>query len=237
MWLVIDVVGDNTNHREIKYNKGMPEGLVSDSYVNSTKSKFEFYLISGPYLENKKRPENKFIGVLKEFDDKNDKIVNFNCFDQFGVHDNRSYFVKGFDLLKDDKRFDSLYFCSLNGKENELESMRKFHNRPDLFDKEAATIIAKAYANPSIKKLIIEDKNNVFLYMILNDALTENGKIFKVFFDLEKQISENAKNQKEVQKEEQYNKTCGWCGRIMTDNYNYYCSRKCREEERGKMGY
>jgi hypothetical protein len=221
--------------RKIKYNEGMPEGMVSDSYLNSTKSKFEFYLISGPYLENKERPEDKFIGVVKEFDEKNDKIINFNCFDQFGVGDPKTYFVKGFDLLKDDKRFDSLYFSSLHGKENKLQSMQKFHNRPELFDKESARIIAQAYANPSIKKLIKEDENNVFLYGILMDALGENGKYFKIFFDLEKQIAVNVKNEKQVQEQSItiQTRTCKWCGKPF-ESLGLYCSRKCEYEEKNR---
>jgi hypothetical protein len=124
----------------------------------------------------------------------------------------------------------------LNGKENKLKSMQKFHNRPDLFDKESARIIAQAYANPSIKKLIKEDENNVFLYSILMDALGENGKYFKMFFDLEKQISVNAKNQKQVQQEKLYNVPCSWCGRDIIMTYQHFttifCSKKCEEENR-----
>jgi hypothetical protein len=224
--------------RKIKYNKGMPEGLVSDSYINSTKPKFEFHLMSGPYLQNEKRPADKFIGVVKEFDEKNDKIVDFKYFDQFGILDSRSYFVMGLEELKKDERFDSLYFFSIQDKGNRLQSMRKFHNRPDLFDKEAASIIAKAYANSSIKKLINEDKNNVFINAILFDAFTQNGKNFEPFFELEKQISNNIKNKK--QRDVQSNTTqwnlyrnCKWCGEPF-ESFGLYCSRKCEHEAKNR---
>lgn len=68
------------------------------------------------------------------------------------------------------------------------------------------------------------------------DAFAEIGIIFKVFFDLEKQISLNAKNQKQVQKEKLYNVPCSWCGRDIIMTYQpittQRCSRKCEEEVR-----
>lgn len=220
--------------RKIKYKKGMPVGMVSDSYIKSKNIKSEFYLISGPYIQNMKRPNDKFTGVVKEFDEKNGKIVNFQYFDQFGIGDPRSFFVKGFDLVNDDNRFDSLYFCSLHNQENKLESLLKYHNRPDLFDNEAASIVTKGFTNPSIKKLIKEDKNNIFLYSYLMDALSENGKYFKIFFDLEKQMSLNIKNKQ--QQEKLYNVSCSWCGRIVVLNYNpittWMCSLKCEAENK-----
>jgi hypothetical protein len=218
--------------RKINYDDGMPSEKFSDYHTKTNKLKYEGYLISGPYLSGPKRPEDRYNGVVKEFDEKTGKISDFELFDQYGDHDLKSYFVNGFDAIREDKRFDSLHYVDFNKESNKLESFQKFYHNPTAFMEEHEINIAKAYSNPDyidfINFLSTKDKS-LFSYFIMLDKFEFNGEIFKSFEDKKRQKSRIIQNKKVNLNVELYN--CLWCRKQYSFNDGSgTCSPKCRAE-------
>ncbi len=215
--------------RLIIYNNGIPAGKFSDFITKTGKITTEGFLISGPYISQKKRPEDRYEGVLKKFDNKSSKISDFDVYDKYGDHDQKSFYVNGTDNIKNDSRYDSLYFYSSKENSIKIKAFEKFHNNPSLYVQAADAIIKRANNNPDyidfIEFLSKKDKSK-YTYFILFDAFELDNEIFNKFNSVRRKKSERTlvQESREIYK-------CLWCGKEFTFNDGTgTCSLRCRAE-------
>lgn len=215
--------------RLITYENGNPSGKFSDFFTKTGKIKVEGFLISGPYTLESIRPEDKYEGVLKKFADENSKILDFECFDKYGDYDQKSFYVNGIDNIKNDSRYDSLYFSSLEENSAKLKSFEKFHNNPSLYVQTADALIKRANELPDyvdfINFLSTKDKSK-YNYFILLDAFEFDSEIYNKFSN-----EKYNKRQGSIGEDTQELLDCLWCGKKFSFNDGTgTCSLKCRAE-------
>jgi hypothetical protein len=230
--------------RKVKYENGMPIGLVSDFYKKNNYLHSEKKLISGPYLNGDNRPKDKYSGLYIEFDSLGKKITKFDYFDEFGFLDLKKKFVTGFDEIQSDSRFDLLFYLStLNLESNEVESYNKFNKRPDLYYKELGDVISRFKKNQNINNLIEFDSIENFMNFLILDAFSWGAGGLKSVDSIAsveqgtRDFQRNNSNQYS-----QYQRTCDYCGNHLTSLGNgRFCSLKCESEwdyeRRRRNGY
>jgi hypothetical protein len=227
--------------RKVKYNNGYPNGIVSDFYKKNNFLYSEKHLISGPYLKDSIRPEDKITGILLKFDSLGKKITKFEYYDEFGFIDLKKKYVTGFDEIINDPRFDlEFYINNLDLRSNELESFKKFKKRPDLYTKELGVVIEKYKRNQFYKGLIEDDSIGFWTNFLVGNAFSEGAYLLKQVDSLI--IAEDQKIRKrreQIQNSFQYQQlsTCKWCGvqYVKTENNGGFHSLRCRTEYDAEM--
>ena len=230
--------------RKVNYENGMPIGLVSDFYKKNNYLHSEKKLISGPYSKDNNRPNDKYTGLLIQFDSLGNKISSFNYYDEFGFLDLKKKFVTGFDEIQSDPRFDlSFYMGNLDAESNELDSYKKFNKRPDLYNKELGDVLERYKKNHSLKGMIEVDSIGNFVNLLILDAFSFGAgglRIIDSMANVEQKTRDlQSKNSIQFQ---QYSRLCDWCGIHKVDVGNArFCSQRCESEweheRRRRNGY
>lgn len=202
-------------NRRVTYSMGKPVGMAKDYYLNGN-IQCEFYLVSSPYILNGKRPADKFKGLIKWFSENPSYIENWKYYDDFGKSDFKKYYVNGYSLVEDDKRFNKSYFLSLNDDNKDLDKLfLKFKDNPQLFDQEMSEITSELYSDPDLRELMNtsnESLKDAFMSLLifrrLQSNLESNGLEFSSESEGDSQQSDsrNYQNQNNPQQRQ-----CSYC--------------------------
>jgi len=207
-------------YRIIEYENGFPKGLVKDYWAKSKKLQGEEFLISGPYLEDTKRPKDKVVGLAKWFDEKTGKINNWSYNDNSGLPDLKKYYTTGFDEINKDERFDKDFFLT---KKEESQALSKlfdlFKNKPNLYSKKESEIIARIFESEKLSEFVKDgEKDNLpilsYLVMLrLENFVKENNQNYDSNENLNENYAESSKEPySQGENYQQQRGECSTCG-------------------------